>query len=126
MPILENLTLADLKQTIKSSSLKKGYSYLNRIQNATRIGQTLTAEVMGSRRYELEIEATPGGLVARCSCPYNWGGYCKHIAGVLLKWVESPGSFIVKEPDLTPGPAAALPIFPVEPPPTQKPKARPF
>ncbi|GIK42702.1 MAG: hypothetical protein BroJett011_65350 [Chloroflexota bacterium] len=126
MATLETLTLTDLKQTIKSGSLNKGYKYLHRIQNAARAGQTLTAEVIGSRRYDVEIEATPAGLVARCTCPYDWGGYCKHIATVLLKWVESPRTFTVKEAGAAETPAAPLTVSPVESLPAQQPKAPPF
>ena len=25
---------------------------------------------------------------ASCTCPYGWGGYCKHIVAVLLTWIH--------------------------------------
>lgn len=25
-----------------------------------------------------------GGSTASCTCPYDWGGYCKHVVAVLL------------------------------------------
>lgn len=125
MPTLETLTLTHLKQTFKSGSLNQAYKYQHRIQNAVRSGQSLTAEVMGSRRYDVEVEATPANLVGRCTCAYDWSGYCKHVAAVLLKWVESPGFFTVKEVQSGQTPEAALPVFSVERPQTQKPKVLP-
>ena len=31
-----------------------------------------------------------GGVDANCSCPYDWGGYCKHIVAVLLAYLHEP------------------------------------
>ena len=34
--------------------------------------------------FKVEIDVEPSGITAHCSCPYDWGGYCKHIGAVLL------------------------------------------
>jgi hypothetical protein len=31
--------------------------------------------------------------VAFCTCPYDWGGDCKHIVATLLAWLHEPESF---------------------------------
>ena len=36
---------------------------------------------------------------ATCTCPYDWGGYCKHIVAVLLTALHSADKIIVK-PDM--------------------------
>ena len=50
-------------------------------------GSQLLAEVQGSRYEPYRVEVTLGTgaiLNAHCSCPYDWGGYCKHIVATLL------------------------------------------
>ncbi len=31
-----------------------------------------------------------------CDCPYDWGGYCKHIVALLLTHVRAPETIEVK------------------------------
>jgi hypothetical protein len=88
------------------------------------MGHTLTAQVPGTRLYEVEIDVA-SGIHARCSCPYNWGGYCKHIGAVLLKWVQTPGAFVVNERSAT-SDDYPIEVTPVEPPPTRRPNQDPF
>ena len=46
----------------------------------------IKARVMGSRQYEVFIEFNPNEVIAaKCSCPYDQSGYCKHIVHVLVK-----------------------------------------
>jgi hypothetical protein len=126
MPTLETLTQADLAGALSRASLKKAQGYLGRVQNPVRSGQTLTAQVRGSSLYEVEIDVKPSGIAAICSCPYTWGGYCKHIGAVLLKWVQSPSAF--RSQDAVPRVVqpAALELTPVEPPPSSRPKELPY
>jgi uncharacterized Zn finger protein len=45
------------------------------------------------------ITLGPGGIShARCNCPYDWGGICKHIVATLLTWVQEPDSFRILAP----------------------------
>jgi uncharacterized Zn finger protein len=83
MAALETLNEADIKQVVGNSSLKKARGYLNRVSNGVRNGRSLRAEVRGSRLYSVEIDVAQDGIHAVCSCPYDWSGYCKHIAAVL-------------------------------------------
>ena len=121
MPTLETLTKSDLRDIFKSKSLFRAHGYIHRVQNPVRSGQTLTAQVSGSRLYQVEIEAGPDGVNAVCDCSYNRGGYCKHIGAVLLKWIQSPDDFTA--PDAPPRTTGEYPIevIPVEPPPAVKP-----
>lgn len=125
MAALETLNEADIKQVVGNSSLKKARGYLSRVSNGVRNGRSLRAEVRGSRLYNVEIDVAQDGIHAVCSCPYTWGGYCKHIGAVLLKWVAQPDSFVIESP----APAAAKSIietFAIEPPATAVPKEKPF
>ncbi len=124
MTTLETLNKTDLNEVLKTKSLSRARSYVSRVQEATRAGTTLTARITGSGLYQVEIEVD-GGIHAHCSCPYNWGGYCKHIGAVLLKWIQSPGAFAVKE---APPQADNFPIraLPVKPPRAHRPQEQPF
>ena len=110
MPTLETLSEADLARSFTSQSLSKARAYTSRVGNAVQQGQTLRAQVRGSSLYQVEIELTPTQILANCSCPYDWGGYCKHIGAVLLRWIHDPTAFAVEK---TPGlPADTLPTVP--------------
>ncbi|OQY20830.1 MAG: hypothetical protein B6I35_09890 [Anaerolineaceae bacterium 4572_32.2] len=126
MPTLETLTKSDLKGPLKSKSLRRARGYVSRVQNPARSGHTLTAQVRGSRLYEVEIDVEPGGISAICSCPYDWGGYCKHIGAVLLRWIQSPGDFAVAGAAATISNEYSIDVTPVEPPPTQRLEQPPF
>ena len=126
MPTLETLTEADLKGPLKSKSLRRARGYIHSVHNPVRSGHTLTAQVRGSRLYDVEIDVEPGGISAVCSCPYNWGGYCKHIGAVLLKWIQSPGDFTVAGAPARASAEYPIEVTPVEPPPAQRPDQPPF
>ncbi len=54
-------------------------------------------EGRGQPYYQVEVELE-NGLVssAYCTCPYDWGGYCKHIIALLLTFIDDPTAFVVK------------------------------
>ncbi|MBN1139034.1 MAG: helicase-associated domain-containing protein [Anaerolineae bacterium] len=120
MPSLEALTENDLHGVLNDQSLRKARGYQNSIYNPVRAGELLSAQVRGTYLYQVEVEVLPGGIHAQCTCPYSWGGYCKHIGALLIKWMEAPGAFAVEAPATT-LPGFPLPVTPVEPPPTQRP-----
>ncbi len=125
MPTLNTLRASDLKTYIRTNPLRKAKSYRSRVANRVRRGNTLTADVSGTRRYQVEIEVDEGGIFAQCTCPYDWGGYCKHIGAVLLLWIESPHLFI-QDKEATSGKKPELETTPLEPPPTQRPQTLPL
>jgi len=64
-------------------------------------GDTLLAQVEGSEYdpYEVTIELANGELVeADCTCPYDRGGYCKHIVAALLTYLRKPGQITQRPP----------------------------
>lgn len=125
MPTLETIAEGDLRGPLKAKSLRRAKRYLNRVQNPVCRGQTLTAKVQGTYLYDVEVDVVPEGIRAHCSCPYNWGGYCKHIGALVLKWIRSPQSFTIEE---APPVVEGYPIRAksVDPPPTQPTEELPF
>jgi hypothetical protein len=103
MPTLETLTQADLVRSFNTQSLKRARERMYDVQNPVRRGQSLYAQIRGMPPYEVEIELTPTHIMANCSCPYDWGGYCEHIGAVLLRWIRDPIAFTVEAAPGAPG-----------------------
>ena len=64
-------------------------------------GETLSAQVECSEYapYDVTVQLHQGGVAgAECSCPYEWGGYCKHIVAVLLSYVRNPEAVAKRKP----------------------------
>lgn len=121
MPNLGNLTEADIRRELPKS-FKRGYNYLNRVKNPSRAGETLLAQVQGGYLYEVEVTVRSSGISSRCTC--SWGGSCKHVAAVLLKWIQAPNSFAAAEAPVVLR-EQELEVIPVQPPPTRRPKDLP-
>jgi uncharacterized Zn finger protein len=95
MDPLRQLTEAVIRQHASLESYKRGRDYYQ--QGAVRCvlhrGQQLQAEVEGSQYepYQVQITLDAGGVVsAICTCPYDWGGWCKHIVATLLACIQEP------------------------------------
>ena len=59
-------------------------------------GAVLMAHCEGSSApsYRLRVELDAGGVrSASCTCPYDWGGDCKHIIALLLMYLHQPEEF---------------------------------
>ncbi len=84
-------------------SIARGRSYFDdgAVSDLVRRGDRLTAEVERSEfaPYQVFIPLHDGGVAeARCSCPYDWGRYCKHIVAVLLKFADEGTRVIERQP----------------------------
>ncbi|MBA4379666.1 MAG: hypothetical protein C0393_03090 [Anaerolinea sp.] len=95
---LPSLTHADIQRWAGSASFQKGMPYFSRgaIFDPRRQGQTLKARCRGSQAASYQLQATlgPAGIAsADCSCPVGAGGRCKHVAALLLTWLDIPDSF---------------------------------
>ena len=89
-PIITEATIRSLT-TPESFSRGEDYYHSGAVSDIERRGDVLHAEVEGSsyQPYQVTIELDESGIVAAdCSCPYDWGGYCKHIVAVLLTYIH--------------------------------------
>ena len=76
-------------------SFRRGEDYYlqGAVLSMTRRGGALHAEVAGSdfTPYNVRVALDEAGVAeATCSCPYEWGGWCKHIVAVLLGRLREP------------------------------------
>ena len=77
---------------VNEKSFARGRSYYESemVESVVRRGDKLFAEVLGSEEDLYQVCVTLGEVdfSATCNCPYDWGGYCKHIVAVLLTWIH--------------------------------------
>ncbi len=65
-------------------------------------GNRLHAEVQGSdvEPYHVALTSEAGRIShAECTCPYEWGGLCKHAVAVLLAYFDNPEQ-VQEQPEL--------------------------
>ena len=92
MPI-PNLSKAAIASYANDKSWQRGSAYYQDgyVSQICQRGQSITAQVRGSRSYRVTVNFDAEGLSsAGCSCPYDWGGYCKHIVATLLMCLHQP------------------------------------
>lgn len=100
---MTKLTESEIAKGANSSSFEKGYNYYQHgyVLEITQRGEQITAEVEGSgyQPYQVQVTVKENTIVTtHCSCPYDWGGYCKHIVAVLLHYIHEPDAIEQQEP----------------------------
>jgi uncharacterized Zn finger protein len=90
-----SLTEAMIHELADPEVFDRGRAYLRQgaVTNLARSEDHVTAHVHGSdiRPYRVRVKVGPSGIEeTSCTCPYDWGGACKHIVAVLLACLERP------------------------------------
>jgi len=93
-----NLTIKDIQAWFDPASFTKGKAYFQQeaIMEPRRQGMTLKASCIGSSApsYRVKVILNKEGIAgAECSCPIGASGHCKHIAALLLTWLNDPEAF---------------------------------
>lgn len=80
------ITIATIKGTCSEASFDRGRRYYlqGMVRSARMRRGVIEAAVTGTSRYAVRVTGGSGSLECRCTCPYDYGGYCKHIVSVLL------------------------------------------
>ena len=77
-----------IRAKVTEQSYDRGvdYYHASAVESATMRGDQLFATVQGSEwdPYHVIVTFTNDDFTATCTCPYDWGGYCKHVVAVLL------------------------------------------
>jgi len=97
------LTEAAVRELARPQSYDRGENYYDEgaVVEIIQRGETLRAAVEGSQYepYQARIELDETGVVdTACSCPYDYGGICKHRVAVLLTYVRDPGQIDQRPP----------------------------
>ena len=95
----KKITESVLKTLASSESFARGceLSQSGAIYDTFRQDNLLIGQCEGSSApfYQLRVQLDEGGIQeASCTCPYDWGGYCKHIIALLLTYIHDPEAFI--------------------------------
>jgi len=90
-----SLSEAAIRRRATAESFRRGESYYRRgaVISLVRRGDELQSEVEGSQYepYRVRVTFDEGGVTsAICDCPYDWGGWCKHIVATLLACLHGP------------------------------------
>lgn len=84
------MNIRDFRSRIDPVILHRGEVYLKsgKVQRITGFGGdgSVMFRVRGTSLYNVIVTVKPDGTISRtrCSCPYEYGGPCKHIAAVLM------------------------------------------
>ena len=90
MPALK-ISESVIRQNTIDKSFQRGQEYARSqaVRDLFWRDQTLQATVAGSTYYRVSIGFSDRGIQSTsCSCPYDFGGWCKHIVAVLLVGME--------------------------------------
>ena len=85
------ITVKQIRDAATKKSFQRGEDYQSQgaIHNVTRQDFRLWAECSGSELYETSVTLSKDGIQSSsCTCPYDWGGLCKHQVALLLTYVE--------------------------------------
>ena len=102
MDTIPSIDEAEIRERVGAQSFQRGRAYATQgaIFGARRQGSTLKASCTGSygNAYRLHVTFDDEDIAeAQCSCPVGEGGYCKHIAALLLTWLANPAQFSALE-----------------------------
>jgi uncharacterized Zn finger protein len=100
---LPRLTEAQVRALANDKSFERGknYSRDGAVLETTRQGMQLRGECAGSEYepYEITVTLAAQGIKdASCTCPYEYGGICKHTVALLLTYVHQPQAFRIIAP----------------------------
>ena len=98
LSVTEELILT--KVTEKSFERGRDYCESGMVESVVQRGNRLFAEVLGSEEdpYHVGVAFHEGDFNASCTCPYDWGGYCKHVVAVLLTWIHDRELVAIRSP----------------------------
>ena len=96
MTNLPRITDAAIRAKVTEKSYDRGVDYHDwgMVERMTQRGGQLFAEVQGSEweSYRVGVTFLGADFTASCTCPYDWGGYCKHVVATLLTVADNSGS----------------------------------
>jgi pentatricopeptide repeat protein len=99
-----SITIQQVRNRANEQSYNKGQSYYQRgsVFDTAHYNNTLEGYVEGSLAmpYRATVTFDSRGEIEEtdCTCPYEYGGDCKHIVALLLTYIHEPQKFEVRLP----------------------------
>ncbi len=92
MSIKPGMSEDSILTKVSQSSFERGRAYYNSgmIQSVIQRGDWPYVEVSGSewQPYRVDVSLHEDDFSASCTCPYDWGGYCKHVVAAMLIFIH--------------------------------------
>lgn len=94
---------ATIQERASPQSFERGERYFRNgaIFGTVKRGSSIEAQYQGSDYEPYLVKATiTGNQISQtsCTCPYDWGGDCKHVVALLLTWLHEPEQFEERAP----------------------------
>lgn len=97
----DTFPMIDFESYIKDHILDRGLTYYleDRVKLISKEKNHVIATVRGQRTYQVVIDFVDEEMVEQvaCNCPYDQGGYCKHIAAVFYALMDLDDSIEFKD-----------------------------
>jgi uncharacterized Zn finger protein len=93
------ITESDVRARATAQSFQKGKSYFHSgaIFDVKRYPGQIAGRCQGSAympyKVQVSFDADENIVLATCTCPYDWGGDCKHIVALLLTYIHQADRF---------------------------------
>jgi len=99
---LPKITESIIRAGATPQSFQRGKEYYQdgAISNTTRQDNVLAGECEGTSApyYRVSVTLDEAGIrEVTCTCPYEYGGYCKHVVALLLTHLHHPKRFAVRQ-----------------------------
>ena len=99
----DTITEEAIRSKVTEKSFERGEGYYDHgmVNYVVRRGDRLFARVQGSDWnliYDTGVFLNGDDFTASCACPYDWGGYCKHIVAVALTYLRDSDTLEVRPP----------------------------
>ncbi|MEW6558090.1 MAG: SWIM zinc finger family protein [Elusimicrobiota bacterium] len=88
-------TIKSIQDRTDPKVFTRGESYYQsgQVRHRIKTENGFKATVVGTRQYQVIVD----NVRVSCNCPYDRGGYCKHIVATFLAWLKEPESFQSEE-----------------------------
>lgn len=90
-------SVLDIEELASPKVFERGKRYYEDRSIVTTVirGNRLEAFCYGSQVYRVTAIVSDSGIgMTTCSCPYDWGGICKHRVALLLTYLHEPTLFV--------------------------------
>lgn len=101
-------TRQTLRRLANANSFERGEDLYDEgsVSKLRREADAFLASVRGSRSYRVALRLAAAGPEFTCSCPYEFGGICKHAVALGLAVLDAYGTELTRPAAGAPGPAA--------------------
>jgi uncharacterized Zn finger protein len=92
------ITEASVRSFATTESFARGYKLFQSgaVYDTFRQENVITGKCEGNSApyYHIRVRIDEGGIhESSCTCPYDWGGICKHIIALALTYIHNPDAF---------------------------------